>query len=248
MKPMLPAALAATMALAACNSAPTTTDNAMVNADDAAALDNAAFDEAPVVENVADADTAAVEIAAVPRPAAGTPPAEAEPLADAAVIEDEIRAGNGVQRIRYGEGWAWMRGGRILRTADRDGRNISYFRPGDDKPFFVQRGDHGFAYRDGRPVREFDRDGRPRAPDADRTREADEAAAHARDQRDRAERAREYARPGRDRHDGRPDATPTPSPSPSASPTGRGPWRRGDRDRPTPTPQDNDRDGRHRAP
>ncbi|MES2989741.1 MAG: hypothetical protein V4808_17750 [Pseudomonadota bacterium] len=241
MKPLPLTALAAVLALAACNTAPETTDNAAVNVADATDLDNVSDDEAPLIE---DADEAvAVAVPALPKPAAGIPAVEAAPLNDAAKIEEEIRGGRGIQRIRHGQGWAWMRDGRILRTADRDGRNVAYFRGDGDKPFFVQRGDRAYAYDGDRPVREFDRDGRSRTPDAHRTREATEAAREARDQRGRADRARENAgrpdrdRPGRDR----PEATPSPTPTPSASPTPRGPGRdRGERGERSDRPQ---RDG-----
>lgn len=231
-------ALAAAFALAACNGAPETTDNAAVNVADAADLDNVASDEAPVIEDAGDAG--AVAVPALPKAVASTPAAEAAPLNDAIEIEDEIRAGRGIQRIRHGDGWAWMRDGRILRTADRDGSNVAYFRDGADKPFFVQRGDRAFAYDGDRPVREFDRDGRARAPDAGEAREANDAAREAREQRDRAEHARDNAgrpdrdRPGRDHDRDRPDATPSPTPSATATPRGpRHPeWQGKDRPRP----------------
>ncbi|MEZ0243685.1 MAG: hypothetical protein ACAH11_09945, partial [Sphingomonas sp.] len=180
--------LAASLSLAGCNKAPVTTDNEMVDVDNAADADEANFDEAPVIENAADSDTTAVTVAAVPRPAAKS--AETAPLADAGAIEEDIRTGRGVERIRYGQGWAWTRAGRIVRTADRDGGNVAYFRDGSDRPFLVQRGGRAFAYDGDRPVREFDRDGRARTPDADRSREASEAQRDARDQRGRAEDAR----------------------------------------------------------
>ncbi|MEI9927367.1 MAG: hypothetical protein WDN44_06215 [Sphingomonas sp.] len=98
----------------------------MVNVDDAAEVNGTAFnDEAPAVENAADSDTAAVTVAAVPKPAAGVPAAQAAPLASASEIEDEIRAGTGIQRIRYGDGWAWTRQGKIVRTAYRSGQDVA---------------------------------------------------------------------------------------------------------------------------
>ena len=236
--------LAAALALASCNKAPETTDNALVDVANAEDADDADFDEAPAIENVADAGTEAVTIVAVPKPAAKT--ADTAPLVEASDIEDEIRSGMGIQRIRYGQGWAWTRGGRIVRTADRDGRNVAYFRGGEDRPFFVQRGDRAYAYNGDRPVREFDRDGRGRAPDADRAREAEEGAREARDQRRGAEEARGRARTGRDRDRpaATPSPTPAPSPSPSATPRGRDRDRDGRpdwRNRPTPSPQGGDR-------
>ena len=106
MKPLPLTALVAMLALAACNNAPETTDNAAVNVGDAADLNAAAFnDAAPLVEDVADAATAAVAVAAVPKPAAGAPATETAPLNQAAEIEEDIRAGTGIQRVRYGDGW-----------------------------------------------------------------------------------------------------------------------------------------------
>ena len=157
MKPLPLTALFAMLAVAACNSAPETTNNAQVNVGDAIDVNEAAFnDSAPLVEDVSEG-AAAVAVAAVPKPAAGVPAADAAPLNDAAEIEEEIRGGKGIQRIRHGDGWAWTRSGRIVRTADRDGGNVAYFRRGADRPFFVQRGDRSYAYQDNRPVREFDR-------------------------------------------------------------------------------------------
>ncbi|RYD86498.1 MAG: hypothetical protein EOP61_37450, partial [Sphingomonadales bacterium] len=230
--------LAAVLALGACNKAPETTDNASVNVADAVDLDNFSDDDAPaVIEDAAGAT--AVVVPALPKAVAGAPAAETAPLTDATKIEEEIREGRGIKRIRHGEGWAWMRDGRILRTADDDGENVAYFRGGADKPFFVQHGERSYAYQGDKPVREFDRDGRGRTPSAERTREATEAAREAREQRERAERARETAvRPDRDRdgpgRDGpgrdrpgrdRPEATPSPTPTPSPTATSRGPGR-----------------------
>lgn len=245
-KPLPLIALVAALALAGCNKAPETTDNAMVDIANAEDADDAAFDEAPVVENAADAGTEAVTIVAVPKPAARTP--DTAPLVEASDIEDEIRSGTGVERIRYGQGWAWTRAGRIVRTADRDGRNVAYFRGGEDRPFLVQRGGRAFAYQGDRPVREFDRDGRGRAPDADRVREAEQGAREARDRRRGAEEARRRTRPDRDRPAATPSPTPTPTPAASPSPTATPRSRDRDRDgrpdwrnRPTPSPQSGDR-------
>ncbi|MEN3747692.1 hypothetical protein TPR58_10975 [Sphingomonas sp. HF-S3] len=250
--PRLPLiALVPALALAGCG-AEKTTDNAMVDTGNAAALNDAAFnDAAPVVEDADDQTIEAVTVAAVPAPASGASAAESAPLVEAGDIEDEIRSGTGVQRIRHGDGWAWTRDGRIVRTADRDGGNVAYFRRGEQNPFLVQRDGRAYAYDGNRPVREFDRDGRGRTPDAGRVREAEEAAREARDRRERADRAREQAgqhgdRPdrggeragqGRDRGPDR-DARPTPSPTPSATPRGR------DRDRDRDGNRDRDRDGR----
>lgn len=232
-------ALVAALALGACNQAPKTTDNAVVDVDNAVAPDDSTLNEAPVVEDAADAT--AVTVAAVPKAAAGIAAADAAPLHDAGTIEDEIRDGKNVQRIRYGEGWAWTRGGKIVRTADRDGKEVAYFRPGEGKPFFVQRGDRSYAFQGGKPTREFDHDGKASAPDADRAREANEAATKAHDRREQAEQARDHARDNPrgdrgDRGDRRPDATPSPTPSPTATPDRPG------RDRDRDNNRDRDRD------
>lgn len=209
-------ALAAALALGACNQAPKTTDNASVDVDNAVAPDDATLNDTPVVEDADDA--AAVTVAAVPKIAAGTSATDAAPLRDASSIEDEIREGRNVQRIRYGEGWAWTRGGKIVRTSDRDGKEVAYFRPGEGKPFFVQRGDRSYAFQGGKPTREFDHDGKPGAPDADRAREANEAAEKAHDRREQAEQARDHARDDLRgnrsvRGNSRPGATPLPTPT-----------------------------------
>lgn len=221
MKSLPLTALVAVLALGACNKTPETTDNAMVEETNAAAADDAAFSEAPVIENVADATTAAVTVAALPKVAGNTPAAEAAPLNDAAAIEAEIRAGQDIQRVRYGQGWAWTKRGRILRTADRDGKQVAYFRGGEERPFLVQRDDRAYAYQGDKPVREFDREGHGRVPDAERTREASEAARESRERRNQAEQARDHAKPApsdRGDHDARPTSTPSPAPSPSGSP------------------------------
>lgn len=215
-------ALVAALALAGCNTAPKVTDNALVDANEAVELNDTAFnDQAPVVEEAGAETTPAVAVAAVPTPPRDAPAAEVAPVEDASGIEDEIRAGRGIERVRYGDGWAWTRNGQILRTADRDGRNVSYFRSGQRDPFFVQRGDRSYAYENGRPVRRFDRDGRPRAIDqGDRT-EAERVRRDARERRDEAERARDEARRPDRQRPGRaqPSVTPTPTASPTASPS-----------------------------
>ncbi|AJP71516.1 hypothetical protein [Sphingomonas hengshuiensis] len=239
------AALCAALALAACG-APDSTDNAMVNVGDAAGLgDTPDNSETPLIENL-DADTTeAVAVPAVPKPAASASAAETAPLTDAAKIETAIRSGTGIQRVRHGEGWAWTRGGKVVRTADRDGGNIAYFRPDSDRPFLIQRGDRAFAYQGDKPVRSFDREGRVQKPDPDRIREAEEAGREARTQREHAERARETARPapaatgnanprdrgGREDRD-EPRGRATPTPTPSATPRDRGDRPDRDSDRP----------------
>lgn len=214
-------ALVAALALGACDQAPKTTDNEAVSVENAVEPDDAALNDTPVVEDADDAT--AVTVAAVPKAAAGISAADAAPLHDAGGIEDEIREGRNVQRIRYGDGWAWTRGGKVVRTSDRDGKEVAYFRPGENKPFFVQRGERSYAFQGGKPVREFDDDGKARAPDADRAREADEAATKAHDRRQQAEQARANPRGEHDRGDHHPGTTPSPTPSPTGRPDhGRG--------------------------
>lgn len=204
--------------------------------------DNAlAADDMALIESEAMADDDAVDVADLPPPPASAPVADTAPLTEAEAIEAEIDRGTGIERVRYGDGWAWTRGGRILRTADRDGRNVDYFRPGEDRPFFVQRGERAWAYDQGRPTREYDRRGRATVPDDNRRREAEQAERGARDRRDQAQRAREQAERTRNRTPGRADAwpgRPTPAASPSPTPTPRARRDRDDdrRDRATPRP------------
>ncbi|MES2444104.1 MAG: hypothetical protein V4574_14850 [Pseudomonadota bacterium] len=235
-------ALAAALALAGCNKAPETTDNAMVNLGDAADLNSAAFNsEAPIIEDAND-DPPAVAVVAVPKAVSGATVAETAPLTEAEAIEEDIRAGRDIQRVRYGDGWAWTRGGRILRTADREGRAVAYFRGGEDRPFFVQREGRAYAYQGDKPTRVWGTDGKVREPDSDRARDAADAARDARTQREHAEQARDHARSRGDVERGprRPEATATPTPTPTASPTPRGrdrDRRRGMSPEATPSPQ-----------
>jgi len=243
-RPLPLLALATALALAGCNKAPETTDNAMVNVGETADLDGAQFNsDAPIIEDAND-DPSAVAVVAVPRPAAGTPAAETAPLSEAEAIEEDIRTGRDIQRVRYGEGWAWTRGGRILRTADRGGRSVAYFRGGEDRPFFVQREGRAYAYQGDKPTRVWGTDGKAREVDSDRARDAADAARDARTQRDHAETARNHARNRGDDESRGPQATPSPTPATSPSPTARRPRERdGDgrpgmmRPRPTPSPQ-----------
>lgn len=235
-------ALVAALALSACDQSPAPTDEMLVNTELTADLNSAEVEELTAVEEDADTNVPAVVVPAVPKPAAKAPAAETKPLIDASAIETEIRNGRGIKRIRHGDGWAWTRDGKIIRTTDRDGKNTAYFRDGSDNPFFVQRGDHAFTYQDGKPVREFDRDGRAKAPTTDRVREAAEAEQKAREQRDRAITARDAVqkRPNIDRDTpqspsrpgsaDRPGAAPSPVPTPSASPTAPNPNRDRNRD------------------
>ena len=231
--------LALALALAGCNKAPETTDNAMVNVGETADLNGAMFNsDAPIIEDATD-DPPAVAVVAVPKPTGATP-AESAPLSEAGAIEEDIRAGRNIQRVRYGEGWAWTRDGKILRTADRDGQSVAYFRGGENQPFFVQREGRSYAYQGDKPTRIWGTDGKAREPDSDRARDAADAARDARTQREKAEVARNHAR-SRGDVETHPAATPVPTPAPSPSPTTRGRHDRPDRGmtrpRPTPSPQ-----------
>ena len=139
-----------------------------------------------------------VDLVSLPPPPAEAPTAETAPLSQAAAITSEIDSGTGVERVPFEGGWAWRRDGRILRTASRDGRRVSYFRPGESTPFLVQQGDETFAYRGGRPQRAFDRRGRPGAITQQRQEEARRLADQSRRDRDQAERA--PRRPDNDRN------------------------------------------------
>lgn len=130
-----------------------------------------------------------VDLVSLPPAPAEIPAAETAPLSQAAAITSQIDSGSGVERVPFEGGWAWRRDGRILRTASRDGRRVSYFRPGENTPFLVQQGDETFAYRGGRAQRAFDRRGRPGAITPQRQEEARRLADQSRRDRDQAERA-----------------------------------------------------------
>ena len=138
-----------------------------------------------------------VDLVSLPPAPADLPATEAAPLAQAARLAGEIDSGAGVERIPFEGGWAWRREGKIIRTASRDGRRVSWFRPGESAPFLVQQGDETFAYAGGRPQRAFDRRGRPAAVPPQRQEEARRLADQSRRDRDQAERA--PRRPDNDR-------------------------------------------------
>jgi hypothetical protein len=138
-----------------------------------------------------------VDLVSLPPAPADAPATETAPLTQAAQIATAIDSGSDVERVPFEGGWAWRRGGKIVRTASRDGRRVSYFRPGESVPFLVQQGDETFAYRGGRPQRAFDRRGRPGAVSPQRQEEARRLADQSRRDRDQAERA--PRRPDNDR-------------------------------------------------
>jgi hypothetical protein len=130
-----------------------------------------------------------VALVSLPPAPAEAPATETAPLAQAAQIAGEIDSGTGIERVPFEGGWAWRRDGRIIRTASRDGRRVSWFRPGETAPFLVQQGEETFAYAGGRPQRAFDRHGRPAAVPPQRQEEARHLADQSRRDRDQAERA-----------------------------------------------------------
>jgi hypothetical protein len=150
-----------------------------------------------------------LDLVSLPPAPADAPATETAPRTQAARIASEIDSDSAVERGPFEGGWAWRRGGRIIRTASRDGRRVSWFRPGESTPFLVQQGDETFAYRGGRPQRAFDRRGRPGAISPQRQEEARRLADQSRRDRDRAERAphrRDNDRNGSTRGDDRNDA------------------------------------------
>src|SRR4051812_49977665 len=68
-----------------------------------------------------------VALVSLPPAPADATATETAPLAQAAQIAGEIDGGTGVERVPYEGGWAWRRDGRIIRTASRDGRRVSWF-------------------------------------------------------------------------------------------------------------------------
>ncbi len=132
-------------------------------------------------------ETARVDVARPPPIPDEANQAEAEPLNDAGEIASEIESNTMIGRVPVEGGLAWLQDGEVVRTASRDGRRIAYFHPGENRPFLVQRGEHAFAYREGRPQLAYDDDGRPvRIPESARA-EAERLAAVARRERAAAE-------------------------------------------------------------
>jgi hypothetical protein len=156
----------------------------------AAVTDNgSAFNEAAPLDNGSggeSAEAAPVDVAPVPAPAANLPAAEAAPLRQAAETASEIAAAADVERIPYDGGWAWRRNGQIIRTASRDGRRVSYFRPGQSNPYLVQDSGRAYAYSNGRVERSYDDRGRPTQVDAGRRDEGQRLARQSAQERDRA--------------------------------------------------------------
>ena len=193
--------LAILLAMTACNGG-ARSDNGLANADLTA--NDLAANDAMVAETIDEGDASA-EVAPLPTPPNDVSAADAAPLVQATQVATEIAQDNSVERVPYQGGWAWRRGGQIIRTASRDGSRVSYFRPGESAPFYVQQGDRGFAYSGGRPQRAYDRSGRPARVDAARRAEAERLAQQSRREREEAQRALSRPTPDRNRP-GRPDA------------------------------------------
>ncbi|MGN6374532.1 MAG: hypothetical protein ACTHMG_03150 [Sphingomonas sp.] len=118
----------------------------------------------------------AVEIVTVPSPAPAASSSVAAPLTAAATAEKEISSGTGITRVRQPDGWAWMRNGRIIRTASTDGHRVAYFHEGAASPYLVQQDGRAYAYSDGKITREYDDRGRASAPTTQHRREAQQLA------------------------------------------------------------------------
>ena len=182
---------------------------------------------APVVDESAAAPV--TDIAPVPV-AAQADPVAAAPLADAATITTEISKGSGIERIRHGDGWAWMQNGKIIRTASSDGKRVAYFRNGSDTPFLIQDDKHAYAYSGGKVTHSYD-NGHAKTVDSGDRKDATKLVNRARDDRNSASRVAETnpvrratrptpsPSPSHNAHEPshRRESTPTPSPTPTVS-------------------------------
>lgn len=222
--PVLPfLALAAPLALAACNQP---TSGANDDTANAIAAGMTANEEAAAADT--DTDTADVPPAiAAPAVPADAPAEQAVPLTEAAEAAATIASDPTVTRVEWGDGWAWKRDGQIVRTASRDGKRVSYFHPGTDHPYLVQDGGESYGYDDnGRLAHVYDHNGRPGAPSAAQRGDADRLNTQARQDRDHARTAPPHQAPDRKPpprpapsgsrgHDHDPHPAPTPSPTPA---------------------------------
>jgi hypothetical protein len=186
--------LALLLAMSACGGG-ASTNSAAANAELAA---NAVVANGETAAGTIDEADASAEVAPLPAPPSDLSADDAAPLVQATQVATEIAQDTSVERVPYQGGWAWRRGGQIIRTASRDGSRVSYFRPGESTPFYVQQGDRGFAYSAGRPRRAYDRSGHAAAIDAARRAEAERLAEDSRRDRDEAQQA--PARPTPDRN------------------------------------------------
>lgn len=115
---------------------------------------------------------------------------EAEPLNDAGEIASEIASNTMVERVPVDGGLAWVQDGEVLRTVSNDGRRVSYFHPGESRPFLVQDGRLAYAYDEGRPRLAYDSDGRAASVSDAARAKAERLADQSRREADAAERAR----------------------------------------------------------
>jgi hypothetical protein len=113
----------------------------------------------------------------------------AAPLNDAGEIASEIASNTMIARVPVEGGLAWVQDGDVVRTVSGDGRRVSYFHPGESRPFLVQTGGLAYAYDHGQAQLAYDDRGRP-APVSDAARaEAERLADQSRREREEAERA-----------------------------------------------------------
>jgi hypothetical protein len=127
----------------------------------------------------------------IPRPPAipdDATDAQAAPLNDAGEIASEISANTMVEQVPVNGGLAWREDGQVVRTASSDGRRVAYFRPGERRPFFVQRGSLAYAYENGRAALAYDSEGRPAPVPAAARAEAERLAEQSDRERAAAER------------------------------------------------------------
>lgn len=160
-----------------------------------------------VDEAAAPAATDVVTVPPVPQAADSSVTA---PVIDAAAIARSIEQRDGIERVRHGDGWAWVQHGNIIRTASADGRQVAYFRNGSDNPFFVQNGDRAYAYSGTNVSHAYDR-GRPEKVAPNDRGTAGKLA-------DKARNDRKDAQHVADTHH-RPAPAPSPTPSPTHEPS-----------------------------
>lgn len=181
---LLQSAATGAILLAAGCSAPSTTN-------DQIGAENAAGNELAVNEPGGDENASEAVVAVAPPPSApaGLSSDDAAPLRQAAQVASQIDSAADVERVPFEGGWAWRRRGQILRTSSRDGRRVSYFRPGETAPFFVQQGEESFAYSGGHARRAYDRGGHAAPVAPARRGDAERLADQSRHDRSEAEHA-----------------------------------------------------------
>jgi len=167
-------------------------------ADEFAVADDASDDlatETYVIDEdeAQDGDTVVV----VEVPVAAATSTETAPLSDAAVISRLIAAGDGIERVRHGDGWAWRQDGRIIRTASNDGQKVAYFTGGSDTPFLIQQDDRAYAFSNGSVTRRYDRDGKVQTANPQDREAVTQLVREARDNRGQAERVASSSAPSR---------------------------------------------------